>query len=67
MSAPAASTSARVAWALLTANILIGCVAFTLVKVALDELGAISLATGRILASALMFALIVWRRPSVRT
>ena len=67
MSAPTASTSPRVAWALLTANILIGCVAFTLVKVALDELGAISLAAGRVVASALMFTLIVWRRPSLRT
>lgn len=67
MSSPAAPTSPRVAWMLLAANIAIGCTAFTLVKIALDDLGPLSLAAGRVVASATMFTLIVLRRPHVRT
>ncbi|MFZ9628017.1 MAG: DMT family transporter [Ilumatobacteraceae bacterium] len=67
MSSPVAPTSPRVAWLLLGANIAIGCTAFTLVKVALDELGPLSLATGRVVASAALFVLIVLRRPRLRT
>lgn len=59
-------TSLRAAWLLLAANIAIGCVAFTFVKVALDELGALSLATGRVVASAAMFAIAVAMKPERR-
>lgn len=59
-------TSPRAAWLLLAANIAIGCVAFTFVKVALEELGALSLATGRVVASAAMFAIAVAMRPERR-
>src|SRR4051795_3116481 len=59
----AARSSRRQAGLLLAAAIAIGSVSFTLVQVALRELSPITLATGRVVASASMFTLIVLRSP----
>ena len=56
----------RTAFLLLGASIAIGSVAFTLVQVALRELSPLSLATGRVVVSALMFSAIVLRSPARR-
>jgi len=54
---PAASK--RSAFLLLAAAISIGTFSFTFVKVALRELSAVGLATGRVVSSALLFALVM--------
>ena len=55
----ASTTSRRTAYVLLAAAICIGSVAFTLIKLALDELSPYGLAAGRVVASAVMFMLVV--------
>ncbi|HAP75127.1 MAG TPA: hypothetical protein DCR14_03505 [Acidimicrobiaceae bacterium] len=61
-----ARASLRSAAVLLALSILIGSVAFTFVKLALEELSPIGLATGRVVASALMFTAIVSFTPTRR-
>lgn len=63
----APTTSPRTAWLLLVAALVIGCLSFTLVKLALDELGALGLAAGRVTSSALMFTAIAAFRRTPRT
>lgn len=57
--------SRKSAFLLLAAMIAIGSVAFTFVKIALRELSAVGLATGRVVSSALLFLLVMafspWR------
>jgi len=55
----ASSTSRRAAYVLLGVAICIGSVSFTLIKLALDELSPYGLAAGRVVASAVMFMLVV--------
>lgn len=55
--------SRRTAFFLLAATIAIGSVAFTFVKVALRELSAVGLATGRVVSSALLFAIVIALSP----
>jgi drug/metabolite transporter, DME family len=65
-STPAAAAR-RSASVLLAASIAIGSVSFTLVQVALEELSPLTLATGRVVVSALMFTLVIVRSPWRRT
>lgn len=65
-STPAAAAR-RSAFVLLAASIAIGSVSFTLVQVALEELSPLTLATGRVVVSALMFVLVIVRSPWRRT
>ena len=60
-STPAAAAR-RSASVLLAASIAIGSVSFTLVQVALEELSPLTLATGRVVVSALMFR--IWSGPT---
>ncbi|MFZ4720563.1 MAG: DMT family transporter [Ilumatobacteraceae bacterium] len=65
-SAPVQATppaTRRQAYLLLTAAICIGSCSFTFVRVALRELSPLTLATGRVVASATMFIVIVLRSP----
>lgn len=55
----ASSTSKRTAYTLLAVAIAIGSVSFTLIKLALEELSPYGLAAGRVVASAVMFVLVV--------
>lgn len=57
----------RSAFLLLAASIAIGSVSFTLVQVALEELSPLTLATGRVVVSALMFTIVIVRSPWRRT
>lgn len=69
MSSPSVSpapATRRTAYLLLGASIAIGSVAFTLVQVALRELSPLSVATGRVVVSAMMFSAIVLRSPARR-
>jgi len=50
----------------MAAAVAIGSFAFTLIKIALRELSPLSLACGRVVASAAMFVLLVARRPGRR-
>ena len=59
MSSPSAPVSRTTAWVLLASTIVIGAFTLTMVKVALDELSALGLATGRVVVSAAMFAIVV--------
>jgi drug/metabolite transporter, DME family len=66
--APTPSAAARrSAFLLLAASIVIGSVSFTLVQLALEELSPLTLATGRVVVSAAMFALVIVRSPWRRT
>lgn len=70
MSAASISTrdpARRSAFVLLAASIAIGSVSFTLVQLALEELSPLTLATGRVVVSALMFTLVIVRSPWRRT
>jgi drug/metabolite transporter, DME family len=58
--------SRRTAFALLATSIAIGSFAFTLVKVALEELSPLGLATGRVVVSAVTFSVIVVRSRAYR-
>jgi drug/metabolite transporter (DMT)-like permease len=60
MAQPAVSpTSRRTAYLLLGIAICIGSVSFTLIKMALEELSPYGLATGRVVASAVMFTVVM--------
>lgn len=61
------STTRSAAAGLLATNIAIGSVSFTLVSLSLEELSALSLATARVVVSALTFAAVVLARPQLRT
>ena len=60
------TTTPSVAASLLATNIAIGSVSFTLVALSLEELSPLSLATGRVVVSALTFAAVVLARPQLR-
>lgn len=60
------STTPSIAAALLAANIAIGSVSFTLVALSLEELSPLSLATGRVVVSAITFAVVVLAQPQLR-
>lgn len=55
----ASTTSRRTAYLLFGAAIVIGSVSFTLIKLALEELSPYGLATGRVVAGAVLFSLVV--------
>jgi drug/metabolite transporter (DMT)-like permease len=57
----------RSAFVLLGMSIAVGSVSFTLVQVALRELSPLALSCGRVVVSAVAFALVVLRRPGLRT
>lgn len=64
---PPAPASRPVAGVLLALNVSIGCVAFTLVKISLEELSPMGVAFGRVTASALLFMLVTGLQPWRRT
>lgn len=64
--APARSDK-RTAYIYLALNIAIGSVAFTFVKLALEQLSPMGLAAGRVVMSALTYTVIVLRQPWRRT
>jgi DME family drug/metabolite transporter len=67
VSTPSNLPSRRAAYGLLALSIAIGGVSFTLVKVALEELSPLGLATGRVVVSAVVFSWVVLRAPWRRT
>ncbi len=64
---PSNLPSRRAALGLLALSIAIGSVSFTLVKIALEELSPLGVATGRVVVSALVFTWVVVRSPWRRT
>lgn len=62
-----APASRPVAGVLLALNVSIGCVAFTLVKISLEELSPMGVAFGRVTASALLFLTVALAQPWRRT
>lgn len=64
---PSNLPSRRAAFGLLALSIAIGSVSFTLVKIALEELTPLGLATGRVVVSAMVFTWVVMRSPWRRT